>query len=76
MQYAAELLKSIGVDISIVETADSPQSSARSKRRGTDIKQVSNQRMKRELITELVYPTYREGLNAIFEDRSSPWWCD
>lgn len=73
MQYAAELLESIGVDISLqTETTDS-SSSARSNRRGTEIKRVSNERMKQELVSELLYHTYREGITAIFQDPSSPW---
>ena len=74
MQYATELLESIGVDISIKETPYSFSSSTRPKRRGTDVKRVSNKRMKRELTGEMVYPTYREGLTAIFKSPSSPWW--
>lgn len=73
MEYAAELLKSVGVDISIEESLDSASSSARATRRGTDIKRVSNDRMKSELVSELLYPTYREGLTTIFQDTSSPW---
>lgn len=72
MQYASELLGSIGVDIE-VESSSSSESSTRSKRRGTEIKRVSNERMKQELVSELLYPTYREGLSSIFNDPSSPW---
>lgn len=73
MQYAAELLQSIGADLLIKTRASESSSSARSKRRGTDIKRVSNERMKRELASDLVYPTYREGLSVLFQDSSSPW---
>ena len=74
MQYAANLLKSIDIAIPIVESSDSSPSTTRSRRRGTELKRVSNQRMKDELINELLYPTYREGLSAILQDPSCPWW--
>jgi hypothetical protein len=32
-----------------------------------DNKRISNRRMKDELGVELAYPTYRDGLDAIFE---------
>jgi nucleoside-diphosphate-sugar epimerase len=76
MQYAANLFESIGITVSIEEDSDSSPSTTRSKRRGTEIKRVSNQRMKEELVSNLHYPTYREGLTAIFQDRSNPWWCE
>ena len=60
--------------LTIEETdASDLTSSARSSRRGTEVKLVSNARMKQELIFELTYPTYSEGLNAIFLDPASPW---
>jgi hypothetical protein len=73
MKYAAELLESIGVDISVEMSSDAPPSSARASRRGTDIKRVSNERMTTELLSNLLCPTYREGLQSIFEDESTPW---
>jgi len=77
MKYAADLLKSRGIDITVEETADSSpsstQSMARATRRRSEIKRVSNQRMKQELVSKLDYPTYREGLTDIFKDPSSPW---
>jgi nucleoside-diphosphate-sugar epimerase len=36
-----------------------------------DSKRVSNRRMKNTLETELKYPTYREGLSAIFKDEAA-----
>ena len=73
MKYATKLLQSIGVDITIKESTEASSSSARATRRGTDIKRVSNDRMKSDLVSELQYPTYREGLTAILKDSSSPW---
>jgi nucleoside-diphosphate-sugar epimerase len=49
-------------------------SSSRSSRRGTDRKLVSNQRMRQDLLPELQYPSYREGLQAILRDPWGPWW--
>lgn len=74
MRYAANLLGSIGVTVSIEEESDSSPLTTRSRRRGTEIKRVSNQRMKEELVSNLLYPTYREGLTAILQDRSIPCW--
>lgn len=74
MKHAAELLRSIDVDVAVEESdASNLTLSTRSSRRDTDIKRVSNGRMKHELISELSYPTYSEGLTAIFEDSASPW---
>jgi hypothetical protein len=73
MKYARELFESIGVDVAITESSEALPASVRATRRGTDIKRVSNDRMKRELVSELQYPTYREGLMAILKDASSPW---
>jgi nucleoside-diphosphate-sugar epimerase len=46
----------------------------RRRRRDDESKRVDNQRMKSELVPVLQYPTYREGLAAIWADRTSPWW--
>jgi nucleoside-diphosphate-sugar epimerase len=46
----------------------------RAKRRRRDQKRVSNAKMKRELISELKYPTFREGLASIFSNPAAPWW--
>jgi nucleoside-diphosphate-sugar epimerase len=73
MQYAADLFESIGITVAVEEASDSFPSTTRSRRRGREIKRVSNQRMTEELLSNLHYPTYREGLTAIFQDRSNPW---
>jgi nucleoside-diphosphate-sugar epimerase len=46
----------------------------RAKRRRRDQKRVSNAKMKRELISELKYPTFREGLASIFSNPAALWW--
>jgi len=100
LEYATELLHSIGIippirepsknDVTTSSTKEkdlsslsSPSSSttttttttmkSRDRRRLTDQKWVSNQKMKMELISELIYPTYREGLQAILMDPQTPW---
>ena len=74
MQYAAELLQNqVGVSIPVAEKSSTP-TTTRTRRRLTDRKQVDNTRMKQELLSVLWYPTYREGLQAIVQDRTNPWW--
>jgi len=46
----------------------------RSSRRGTERKLVDNRRMREELLPVLRYPTYKEGLRSILNDKSNPWW--
>lgn len=81
MEYAAELLKSNGIipperSLLPVISAAAPTelSSKRASRRQKESKRVDNSKMKAELIEKLLYPTYREGLNAIFADVRNPWW--
>ncbi len=83
LNYAADLLESIGIrlDPFIVKTLDTDDTSQRptkrERRRQSDRKLVSNQRMKVELLNseDLTYPTYREGLRVILqEDSNAPWW--
>jgi hypothetical protein len=75
MSYAVKLFKSINVDPPTSDSA-SPANppSSRSVRRGIELKKVSNRRMKKELIAELKYPSYREGLLSILQDKSNSWW--
>jgi nucleoside-diphosphate-sugar epimerase len=77
MNYAAELLGGIGVDIGSGVATGEPASD-RARRRRTDQKRVNNHRMKDELLasSSLLYPTYREGLQAIVGERNNPWWRD
>lgn len=50
--------------------------STRSLRRRLDRKLVSNQKMRQELLqgAPLQYPSYRQGLSDILQDRTNPWW--
>lgn len=81
MEYAADLLASIGVTLEQAkqlkngETAEPPPSTKRERRRQTDRKLVSNERMKKELLgpNGLTYSTYKEGLEAILKDPTTPW---
>jgi hypothetical protein len=52
-----------------------PTQSERGRRRRTDRKRVSNERMKRHLLTDatLLHPTYREGLESVLESNRDEW---
>jgi len=56
-------------------TFDKRSSNMRQKRRERESKLVCNKRMKKELFPDdgLLFPTYREGLDAIFNDPTTPW---
>jgi nucleoside-diphosphate-sugar epimerase len=76
LEYASDLLKSINVPVetrSSVVAAEGTSTSGRAVRRRTDHKRVSNQKMKDVLLPCLKYPTYKEGLEAILIDPTSPW---
>ena len=88
LNYAAELLESIGAlpapqpavpteptnpTTTTTTTTATTTVSTRERRRLTDRKWVSNQKMKDELVPQLTYPTYREGLKAILMDPNTPW---
>ena len=77
MDYAVELLRSNGMTLpasTTVPKATTASSSKRETRRKNERKLVDNGKMKSELVENLVYPTYREGLSSILADRSNPWW--
>jgi nucleoside-diphosphate-sugar epimerase len=87
MRHAADLLESVGVSLVPPEAAAPPTipqapsststtTTVRERRRQTDRKLVSNQRMKDELLPDhrLLYPTYREGLQAILMEPNTPWY--
>ena len=70
------------VDSSISENGSLPANSSKRRlsRRQRERKLVSNDRMKSELLSStpgkdegLKYPTYKEGLDAILMDASTPW---
>jgi nucleoside-diphosphate-sugar epimerase len=74
--YASQLLESIGVSIPLHRppTTTTTGRSGRAQRRQTDNKRVCNRLLKKTLVSKLKYPTYREGLSAILNDKSCPWW--
>ncbi len=57
------------------KTLLSQSSKTRQRRREKESKLVCNKRMREELlrVDGLLFPTYREGLRAIFEDPNTPW---
>jgi len=77
MKYAAELFDSMGVAVVKTEKSRDEISTAkpRTRRRTAELKRVCNGHMKRELLFEegLVFPTYREGLQAIARLPDMPW---
>jgi nucleoside-diphosphate-sugar epimerase len=73
LEYASDLLKSIHVPVMTRSSVAEEGMSSRARRRRTDVKRVSNQKMKDVLSSHLRYPTYKEGLEAILNDPASPW---
>jgi len=47
--------------------------SMRRRRREQEPKLIDNQKLKRTLLPQLLYPTYKEGLDAILLDPQAPW---
>jgi nucleoside-diphosphate-sugar epimerase len=72
-QYAHELFSEKGILIP-EKLSKQDAITRRISRRKSDWKLVDNRKMKEELIQKLVFPSYREGLNAIMADRRNPWW--
>jgi len=72
LEYACNLLKNINVPLE-TRSSMAKETSVRSRRRRTDQKRVSNQKMKDLLLPHLLYPTYKEGLEEILNDPASPW---
>jgi len=79
MQKAVELLRSIGREPPMKDEelvlSSSSSSGGRGRRRSSESKRVSNRKMKESLISELTFPTYREGLQSILESKANPWWA-
>ena len=69
--YAAKLFQSIHVDL---PSATTERTSERSRRRTSEHKLVSNKRMKQELISELMFPSYESGLLSILHNKNCAWW--
>ena len=83
LEYAANLLKGAGKDLlPMRERIKGDRSSAagsatatttRARRREIEKKLIDNSRMKNELLKELQFPSYKEGLEAILKDPTTPW---
>jgi len=79
MDYAADLLASNGMApstpiASSIKASSAMPPSKRTLRRTTERKLVKNDKMKAELVDHLSYRTYKEGLEAILQDRRNQWW--
>lgn len=72
MDYASNLFASVGIRSSML--VSSVRSNKRGRRRASESKRVDNTKMKQELLASLKYPTFKEGLIAVLNDRSNPWW--
>ena len=85
MQYAAQLLAPLLL-LPTTRTRRASGSDAapeiattgriRDQRRKTDQKRIDNTKMKQELIPQLKFPTYIEGLNDILQYPNNPWWTN
>ena len=78
MEYASRLLEENGLSSPVQQIDDEERKPTnQSGRRGKDRKAVSNSRMKAELLDgKITYPSYREGLRAIFQNENNPWWLE
>lgn len=76
LMHAGLLNTSIPVESVSSSSSEPVVVSNRARRRVTDEKRVSNKRMKDILLSRdsLIYPTYKEGLEQIFQNPSEPWW--
>jgi hypothetical protein len=69
--HAADLLASRG--IAIPTGAQQPEKVVSSSRRGQDAKRVDNHKMRAQLLPDLCFPTYKEGLANIIDQPEAPW---
>ncbi|GAX26218.1 hypothetical protein FisN_16Lh044 [Fistulifera solaris] len=77
LKYARDLLQSGGLWDNTTDNMVLPsKTSNRARRRETEEKRVCNRKMKKILLdgTNLIFPTYKEGLRHILEQPSEPWW--
>ena len=65
LAYAAQLLDERGISY--------PNTSSPARRRRSGQKRVDNTRMKQDLVDELLFPSYREGLASIVDCPDAPW---
>lgn len=78
IMYGPKLLENIGISMPCHKhTKSQPRLSQRDKKRQSDNKRVSNQRIKATLLPggKLLYPTYREGLKSVL-DNNKEAWCE
>ena len=79
MKYAAHLFEAANITIPAESesnnSASTPSSSRRARRRSAELKLVNNARMKKELMSDegFLYPSYVEGLRAILALPDMPW---
>lgn len=71
----SEMTETTKIPAASDRTMLSRSSITRQRRREKESKLVCNKRMREELLPDdgLLFPTYREGLHAIFIDPSTPW---
>lgn len=76
MDYAAQLFAANDMTVPERSSQDdeSPRKTKRGERRKKERKLVDNRKVKADVLDQFLYPTYREGLDAIFADKSTPWW--
>ena len=79
MKYAIQLLEESGIQPDVSTSSRIRRNvtpASRARRRGRAQKRVSNARMREELLGKdgLCFPTYKEGLHAVFRIEDSPWW--
>ena len=80
MEFGTKLLEDANLlPAKIAESSTKLQSTAvktqsqRASRRSTDRKRVANQKMKDLLLPELLYPSFREGLQSILDYNREKW---
>ena len=71
--YAKQLFASRNITIPAQSTTPPQKANKRSVRRRQEVKRVCNQKMRSQLLSELKFPTYKEGLAHILDQPSTPW---
>jgi hypothetical protein len=73
-EYARSLMEARNITLpASEECAIARTKSIRAARRGRDTKRVCNQKMRHQLISELNFPSYREGLLDVLNQKGAPW---
>ena len=77
LEYAYNLLTDTGKTPPRIqddrEGSVASSTTTRARRRENERKLIDNKRMKEELLPELTFPSYKEGLQAILIDPKAPW---